>query len=104
MNRFTDPEKGAGKAAWVLGASFITEGAIPFAAADPIRVIPSIMAGSAITGMLSMASGATLSVPHGGIFVFFAATNVLMYLLAIAVGTVATALLVGSLKRKPILR
>lgn len=61
-----------GKAAIVLGVGFITEGAIPFAAGDPLRVIPSIMVGSAVTGALSMAFKATLSVPHGGIFVFFA--------------------------------
>jgi len=99
-NKFSEPEIEAGKAAWVLGASFITEGAIPFAAADPIRIIPSIMIGSAITGALSMAFGATLSVPHGGIFVLFAATNIPLYLLSIVIGTVITALCIGILKRK----
>ena len=99
-NKFTPAEKEAGKAAWVLGASFITEGAIPFAAADPIRVIPSIMIGSAITGALSMAFKATLSVPHGGIFVFFAVDNWMMYILAILAGTVVSGLLVGILKKK----
>lgn len=99
-NKFSEYEHEAGKAAWVLGASFITEGAIPFAAADPIRVIPSIMIGSAITGALSMAFNATLSVPHGGLFVFFAVENILMYVIAIAVGTVVTALLIGLLKKK----
>jgi len=82
-----------------LGASFITEGAIPFAAADPLRVIPSIMVGSAITGALSMLFNATLSVPHGGIFVFFAVTNIPMYLVSIAVGTVVTAFMIGALKK-----
>lgn len=99
-NKFSAAEKEAGKAAWVLGASFITEGAIPFAAADPIRVIPSIMIGSAITGALSMAFNATLAVPHGGIFVFFAVGNWPLYILAILIGTVVSGLLVGSLKKK----
>ena len=99
-NKFSAAEREAGKAAWVLGASFITEGAIPFAAADPIRVIPSIMIGSAVTGALSMAFKATLSVPHGGIFVFFAVGNWPLYILAIAVGTVITGFLVGILKKK----
>lgn len=98
-NKFTEFEKESGKAAWVLGASFITEGAIPFAAADPLRVIPSIMAGSAVTGALSMLFNATLSVPHGGVFVFFAVTNIPMYLVSIVVGTVVTALLIGTLKK-----
>lgn len=99
-NKFTLAEKEAGKAAWVLGASFITEGAIPFAAADPLRVIPSIMAGSAVTGALSMAFKATLSVPHGGLFVFFAVENLAMYLVAIIVGTLVTGGLIGVLKKK----
>lgn len=100
-NKFTEAEAESGKSALVLGISFITEGAIPFAAADPLRVIPSIMAGSALTGALSMIFGATLSVPHGGIFVFFAVENVLGYLIAIIAGTVLSAVLVGFLK-KPI--
>ena len=83
----------------MLGASFITEGAIPFAAADPIRVIPSLMVGSAITGALSMAFKATLAVPHGGIFVFFAVENLVGYIISIVVGTVVTALLLGILKK-----
>ena len=99
-NKFTNSEKEAGKAAVVLGLAFITEGAIPFAAADPLRVIPSIMVGSAVTGALSMAFNATLSVPHGGIFVFFAVENVIMYLLSILIGAVVSALLVGLLKKK----
>ena len=69
---FSPAERENGKAAWLLGASFITEGAIPFAAADPLRVIPPIMLGSAVTGAIVMASGVTLRAPHGGIFVFFA--------------------------------
>ncbi len=98
--KFTVAEHEAGKAAWVLGASFITEGAIPFAAADPIRVIPSIMAGSAVTGALSMLFNCTLAVPHGGIFVFFAATNIPLYVLSMVIGVIITALLVGVLKKK----
>ena len=66
---FTDVERENGRAAWLLGASFISEGAIPFAAADPFRVIPSIMVGGAVTGALSMTFDATLRAPHGGVFV-----------------------------------
>ncbi|EGE46510.1 PTS transporter subunit EIIA [Streptomyces sp. SID4928] len=92
---FTKTERENGRAAWVLGASFITEGAIPFAAADPLRVIPSVMAGGAITGALSMAFGATLRAPHGGVFVVPLIGEPFLYLLAIAAGTlVATALVV----------
>ncbi|MFD3788661.1 fructose-specific PTS transporter subunit EIIC [Streptomyces cyaneofuscatus] len=92
---FTKTERENGRAAWVLGASFITEGAIPFAAADPLRVIPSVMAGGAVTGALSMAFGCTLRAPHGGIFVVPLIGEPFLYLLAIAVGTlVATALVV----------
>lgn len=99
--KFTRDEKEAGKAAAVLGISFITEGAIPFAAADPFRVIPSIMIGSAVAGALSMAFGATLRAPHGGIFVLAipnAVGHLGLYVLAIAIGTVVTALLVSILK------
>ncbi|MGK5500776.1 PTS fructose transporter subunit IIABC [Streptomyces sp. URMC 125] len=92
---FTRAERENGKAAWVLGASFITEGAIPFAAADPLRVIPSVMAGGAVTGALSMAFGSTLRAPHGGVFVVPLIGGPLLYLLAIAAGTaVATAAVV----------
>jgi PTS system fructose-specific IIC component len=95
---FTKVEQENGKAAWVLGASFITEGAIPFAAGDPLRVIPSLMAGSAVTGALSMAFNATSRAPHGGIFVVPLIGNPLLYLVAIIVGSVVTALLVVTLK------
>ncbi|MFJ9112316.1 fructose-specific PTS transporter subunit EIIC [Streptomyces sp. NPDC102283] len=92
---FTKTERENGRAAWVLGASFITEGAIPFAAADPLRVIPSVMAGGAVTGALSMAFGATLRAPHGGVFVVPLIGEPFLYLLAVAAGTlVATALVV----------
>ncbi|MFE4855553.1 fructose-specific PTS transporter subunit EIIC [Streptomyces sp. NPDC056670] len=95
---FTRTERENGKAAWVLGASFVTEGAIPFAAADPLRVIPSAMAGGAVTGALSMAFGCTLRAPHGGIFVVPLIGNALLYLLAIAAGTAVSAGLVVLLK------
>ncbi|WDT55743.1 PTS fructose transporter subunit IIABC [Streptomyces sp. G7(2002)] len=100
---FTKAERENGKAAWVLGASFITEGAIPFAAADPLRVIPSAMAGGAVTGALSMAFGCTLRAPHGGIFVVPLIGQPLLYLLAIAAGTAVSTALVILLKglRKP---
>lgn len=92
---FTKTERENGRAAWVLGASFISEGAIPFAAADPLRVIPSVMVGGAVTGALSMAFGCTLRAPHGGIFVVPLIGDPFLYLLAIAAGTaVATALVV----------
>ncbi|PJI08123.1 MULTISPECIES: PTS fructose transporter subunit IIC [Clostridium] len=100
--KFTEQEREAGKAAWALGASFITEGAIPFAAADPLRVIPSIMAGSAVTGALSMIFGATLAVPHGGIWVLFiphVVTKLGGYIISIIAGMIVSALLLVALKR-----
>ncbi|MFF8016415.1 fructose-specific PTS transporter subunit EIIC [Streptomyces sp. NPDC007929] len=101
---FTQTERENGKAAWVLGASFISEGAIPFAAADPLRVIPASMAGGAVTGALSMAFGATLRAPHGGIFVVPLIGNAFLYLIAIAAGVCVTTALVVVLKgmRKPV--
>ncbi|WP_394649197.1 PTS fructose-like transporter subunit IIB [uncultured Deinococcus sp.] len=103
-NRFTTDEREAGKAAGVLGISFITEGAIPFAARDPLRVIPSLMIGSAAAGAISMASGCLLRAPHGGIFVLLipnAVTNLPMYIVSLVVGTAVSTLLLGILK-KPI--
>ncbi|UEA59289.1 fructose-specific PTS transporter subunit EIIC [Gordonia otitidis] len=85
---FTDPERENGKAAWFLGAAFISEGAIPFAAKDPVRVIPSMMAGGALAGALIMAFGVTQRAPHGGIFVFFTMNHWLLFLAALAAGTV----------------
>lgn len=102
-NRFTGPEREAGGAAAVLGAAFITEGAIPFAAADPLRVIPSMVAGSAVAGAIALTSGVTLKVPHGGLFVLpipNAVTNVPGALIALAAGTVVTGVLVGLLKKR----
>ncbi|MGA5627500.1 PTS fructose transporter subunit IIABC [Streptomyces cellulosae] len=95
---FNRAEGENGKAAWVLGASFISEGAIPFAAADPLRVIPASMAGGAVTGALSMAFGATLRAPHGGIFVVPLIGNPLLYLVAVAAGVGVTTALVIVLK------
>ena len=97
-NRFTAEEREAGGAAAVLGLSFITEGAIPFAAKDPARVIPSIIVGSAITGALSMALGCQLVAPHGGIFVFFAVGGIGWFLVSLAAGTVVAALAVVGAK------
>ncbi|MFD5453693.1 PTS fructose transporter subunit IIABC [Streptomyces olivaceus] len=101
---FNAAERENGKAAWVLGASFISEGAIPFAAADPLRVIPSSMVGGAITGALSMAFGATLRAPHGGVFVVPLIGNPLLYLVAVAAGVCVTTALVIVLKglRRPV--
>jgi PTS system fructose-specific IIC component len=93
-NAFTKPEREAGEAAWLLGASFITEGAIPFAAADPLRVIPSMMAGSAVTGALSMAFGAKSPAPHGGIWVVGLIGKPALWVIAIAVGVAVGALCV----------
>lgn len=101
-NKYTFEEREAGKANWALGISFITEGAIPFAAADPLRVIPSLMVGSAIAGAISMVFGCTIVVPHGGIWVL-AIPNVVVgllpYIIALIAGTVVTALLVTALKK-----
>lgn len=96
---FSEAERENGKAAWLLGASFISEGAIPFAAADPLRVIPSSMLGAATTGALVMASGVTSKAPHGGIFVFFAIGNIAMFVISIAIGTAISAFTVIALKR-----
>ena len=101
-NRFSADEREGAKAAGVLGISFITEGAIPFAAKDPLRVIPALVAGSALAGAISMASGCELRVPHGGVFVLpipNAVTNLGMYLVALAAGTALTAVLLGVLKK-----
>ncbi|WP_159704191.1 fructose-specific PTS transporter subunit EIIC [Arthrobacter sp. 18067] len=97
--RFSLAERENGKAAWLLGASFISEGAIPFAAADPLRVIPASMVGGALTGALCMATGVTSQAPHGGIFVFFAIGNLAMFVISILAGTVVSALIVVALKR-----
>lgn len=99
-DKFTKSEREAGPTNFVMGLAFITEGAIPYAAADPLHVLPSCIAGSAVAGALSMAFGCTLMAPHGGIFVFPVVGNALMYLLALVVGTVISAVLLGVLKKK----
>ncbi|MET0933600.1 MAG: fructose-specific PTS transporter subunit EIIC [Mycetocola sp.] len=96
---FSGAERENGKAAWLLGAAFISEGAIPFAAADPLRVIPAGIVGSAITGAIVMGTGVTSQAPHGGIFVFFAIGNLAMFVVAILVGMIVSAALVVLLKR-----
>jgi len=96
---FSEPERENGRAAWLLGASFISEGAIPFAAADPLRVIPSMMAGGAVTGALIMAFDVTLKAPHGGIFVFFAIGNLLWFVVALIAGTAVGAVAVVAAKQ-----
>ncbi|MGB0129184.1 MAG: fructose-specific PTS transporter subunit EIIC, partial [Rhodocyclaceae bacterium] len=101
-NRFSADEREAGKAAAVLGISFITEGAIPFAAKDPLRVIPACVAGAAVTGALSMYFGCTLRAPHGGVFVLAipnAVGNLMLYVAAIAAGTLVTTAALMLLKR-----
>ncbi|MGW9111612.1 PTS fructose transporter subunit IIABC [Microbacterium sp. NPDC055683] len=95
---FTAPERENGKAAWLLGASFISEGAIPFAAADPLRVIPASMLGGAVTGALSMVFGVGSRAPHGGIFVAFAIDPIWGFALSVVAGTIVTALAVVVLK------
>lgn len=97
-NLYSPVERENGATAWLLGAAFISEGAIPFAAGDPLRVIPSMMAGGAVTGALTMAFSVGSQAPHGGIFVFFAISPVWGFILAIVVGTLISATLVTLLK------
>lgn len=99
-HKFTKEERDAGPTNFIMGLAFITEGAIPFAASDPLRVLPSCIIGSALAGALSMAFHCTLMAPHGGIFVFPVVGNALMYLVALVAGTVVSALLLGVLKKK----
>ncbi len=98
-NRFTKEERESGKVNYVMGLSFITEGAIPFAAADPLRVIPACAIGSAVAGALSMLFNASLRAPHGGIFVVPVVTNPIMYLVAIVVGSLVGMALLAALKK-----
>ena len=97
--RFTSEERKSGVVNYVLGLCFITEGAIPFAAADPLRVIPSCIVGSAISGALSMAFGCTLRAPHGGVFVFPVVSNVFGYIIALVAGSVVGCIILGLLKK-----
>lgn len=98
-NKFTKQEREAGPTNFIMGLAFITEGAIPFAAADPLRVLPACIAGSAIAGAISMVGGCTLMAPHGGIFVFPVVGNAVGYLGALLAGTVVSAMLLGILKK-----
>lgn len=97
--KFTSEERKSGVVNYIMGLCFITEGVIPFAAADPLRVIPSCVAGSAVAGGLSMLFGCTLRAPHGGIFVFPVVGNVLGYVIALAAGSLVGMLLLGILKK-----
>ena len=99
-DKFTKEERDAGPTNFIMGLAFITEGAIPFAASDPLRVLPSCIIGSAVAGAISMAFDCTLMAPHGGIFVFPVVGNAVMYLVALVVGTVISAVLLGLLKKK----
>lgn len=99
-NRFTIQERKSGPVNYIMGLSFITEGAIPYAASDPLRVIPSCMVGAGIAGGLSMLFNCTLMAPHGGIFVFAVVGNWPYYLLSLAIGSVVSCLMLGLLKKK----
>lgn len=100
-NKFSKEERESGPTNFIMGLAFITEGAIPFAAADPFRVLPACVAGSALAGALSMAFGCTLMAPHGGIFVVPVMGNALMYVAALVAGTLVSAGLLGILKKNP---
>ena len=99
-DKFTKEERDAGPTNFIMGLAFITEGAIPFEASDPLRVLPSCIIGSAVAGAISMAFNCTLMAPHGGIFVFPVVGNAVMYLAALVVGTVISAVLLGLVKKK----
>lgn len=99
-NKFTAEERKAGPTNFIMGLSFITEGAIPFAASDPLHVLPACVVGSAVAGGLSMAFGCTLMAPHGGIFVVPTIGNPLMYLVALVIGAFIACGLLGLLKKK----
>lgn len=99
-NKFTKEERESGPVNFIMGLAFITEGAIPFAASDPLHVLPSCVIGAAVSGALSMAFGCTLMAPHGGIFVFPVVGNALMYLISLVIGTIVGAVLLGILKKR----
>jgi PTS system fructose-specific IIC component len=98
-NKFTKEERDAGPTNFIMGLAFITEGAIPYAAADPIHVIPACMIGSGVAGAISMLFNCTLMAPHGGIFVFPVVGNAVFYLLALVIGTIVSTVLLGVLKK-----
>ena len=99
-NKFTKEQRETGPTNFIMGLAFITEGAIPFAASDPLHVLPACIVGSAVAGAFSMGFGCTLMAPHGGIFVFPVVGNPVAYLIALVVGTVISAVLLGILKKK----
>ena len=99
-DKFTREERESGPVNFIMGLAFITEGAIPYAAADPIRVLPSCIAGAAVAGALSMAFGCTLMAPHGGIFVFPVVGHAIMYVVSLLVGIAVSTILLGVLKKK----
>lgn len=99
-NKFTKEERKSGPVNFIMGLAFITEGAIPFAASDPLHVLPACVVGAGVSGALSMAFGCTLMAPHGGIFVFPVVGNAMMYLAALVIGTLIGAFLLGALKKK----
>ena len=99
-NKWSADERKSGVVNYIMGLSFITEGAIPYAASDPLRVIPSCMIGAATAGGLSMAFGCTLMAPHGGIFVFAVVGNWAMYLVSLAAGSIIGMLMLALLKKK----
>ena len=99
-NKFTKEEREAGPTNFIMGLAFITEGAIPYAASDPLHVLPACIIGSGVAGALSMAFNCTLMAPHGGIFVFPVVGNALLYLVALVVGTAVSTMLLGTLKKK----
>ena len=101
-NRFTEEERKSGVVNYIMGLCFITEGAIPFAAGDPLHVLPACIVGSGVAGALSMVFGCALPAPHGGIFVFPVMTNVLGYVIALAAGALAGMVLLGLLKKKKV--
>ena len=99
-NRFTEAERDTKVSNLIMGASFITEGAIPFAAADPMHVIPATVAGAGVAGLISAIAGCTLMAPHGGVFVFMTVGNPLMYIIAWLLGSLVTMIMLGILKKK----
>lgn len=99
-NKFTKEQRESGPTNFIMGLAFITEGAIPYAASDPLHVLPSCIAGSAVAGALSMAFGCTLMAPHGGIFVIPVMGNPVLYLVALVAGTAVSAILLGLLKKR----
>ena len=101
-NKWTNEELKSGPVNYLMGLCFITEGAIPYAASDPLRVIPSCMAGSAVAGAITALFGCTCPAPHGGIFVFAVVDNPLGYLLALVVGSVVGAIMLGLLKKNKV--